>query len=292
MKIPIIALVLPVLAFSCGQQAKPPVEPGQYVKTIQEGDLARTYILRVPKNYDGKTNLPLVVLFHGWTGSAEDVEANTGFGDKADREGFILAIPNGTEGVGGLRGWNCGFLDLGKPKADDVKFTTDVLDQVERDLCVDPNRVYVAGHSNGAMMAYDLGAKLSGRIAAIAVVSGTIGIPGSQVADPEGPVSAIILHGKEDPTVPYDASHEGLIKAIPAPESAKWWAEKDGCKPPVESTAKDELIEDYTGGRNGAEVEFVTILDGKHAWPGGGRTHPAISATDMVWDFFRAHPKQ
>jgi len=289
MKLSLLALAL--LSFSCAHQAGLPDQPGQYVETTEENGLARTWVLKIPKGYDGETALPLVILFHGWTGSAKAIEATTGFGEKADAEDFVLAIPDGTEGIGSARGWNCSFLDLGNPKADDVKFTTDILNQIEGGIKVDPKRVYVAGHSNGAMMAYDIGAKLSDRIAAIAVVSGTIGVPGSQVSEPTAPVSAIIFHGKEDETVPYDASHDGLIKATPAPESAKWWADRDGCEAPAETKASDEVIEDYKGGRNGAEVEFVTILDGRHAWPGGLRGKPSIDATSMIWDFFKAHPK-
>ena len=36
--------------------------------------------------------------------------------------------------------------------ADDVGFVAALLDKVEADLCVDPNRVYLTGMSNGAMM--------------------------------------------------------------------------------------------------------------------------------------------
>src|SRR5579862_1087288 len=161
MKLAYLLLIAPLVGFSCSHSGKPHVEPGRYVKTLREGTLDRNYVLLVPKSYDNRTNLPVVVLLHGWTGSADDILANSGFGGKAEKEGFILAVPNGTDGIGQLTGWNTGFLNLGDPKADDVKFTSDILDQVEKDLCVDENRVYVAGHSNGAMMAYDLAANLS-----------------------------------------------------------------------------------------------------------------------------------
>lgn len=282
--------ILPLFGFSCTPlpSTKPHVDPGRYVKSIKEGDLTRSYVLRVPKAYDNKTKLPVVVLLHGWTGSADDVETRTRFGIKADQEGFILAVPDGTEGIGNLKGWNCGFLNLGVPKADDVKFVGDILDATEKDLFVDTDRVFVAGHSNGAMMAYDLGAKLSDRIAAIAVVSGTIGTDKEHVSEPATPVSAIIFHGRKDDTVPYDATSKGLIACTAAPDSAKWWADRDGCKPASHSSSNggNVVVDDYTDGRNSSEVELVSIGDGGHAWP-----KLAVAATDMIWDFFKAHPK-
>ena len=113
---------LAFLGLSCAHQGGLPTKPGQYTETIQENGLDRTYILKIPKSYDGKASLPLVLLFHGWTGDAQDIEGATGFGDKADKEGFILAIPNGTEGIGSERGWNCGFLNLGRKRPTQPNF--------------------------------------------------------------------------------------------------------------------------------------------------------------------------
>src|ERR1043166_4800404 len=179
MKFAYALLALPLFGFSCSapQGPKPHVEPGKYVKTIKEVGLERSYILRVPKAYDNKTNLPIVIVYHGWTSNAQQADVYTEFGAKSEKEGFILVIPDGTPGIGKLKGWNAGILNLGAADVDDVKLTADLLDQVEKDMYVDEKRVYIAGHSNGAMMAYDLGAKLSNRIAAIGVVSGTIGTP-------------------------------------------------------------------------------------------------------------------
>ena len=78
-----VFLALPLFGLSHGAPATPAVsfqaEPGRYVKTIQVGDTERSYIVRVPKQYDGKTKLPLVMLFHGWETSAAQAERYTLF---------------------------------------------------------------------------------------------------------------------------------------------------------------------------------------------------------------------
>src|ERR1700722_2026552 len=143
-------------------QAKKPVKPvpyttGEHTETIDEGGTKRTYLARVPTGYDGKKKLPLVVMLHGWTSSAKGVEVYTNMGKEADLDGFLLVMP---DGLGSPQGWNCGFLNLGGKDADDVKFLTDVLDEIEKKAKIDDKRVYFAGHSNGGMMAYVMGSKL------------------------------------------------------------------------------------------------------------------------------------
>lgn len=299
MKLAYLPLLLPLLGFSCAPASKPHIEPGRYEKTIKVDGIERSYILRVPKQYDNKTSLPVVFVYHGWTSTAKQAEAYTQFGAKSEKEGFILVVPDGTEGINKLRGWNCGFLNLGNPDADDVKMTSDILDSLERDMYVDEKRVYVAGHSNGAMMAYDLGAKLSDRIAAIAVVSGSIGTARNHIDKPTAPVSAIILHGTADPTVPYDSNTKALIQTTSAPDSAKWWAEQDGCAPVKRTEEQDGRIKIdlYPGGKSGAEVELISIKDGGHMWPNtlglrGPGSAADFPATDRIWDFFKSHPKK
>ncbi|OWY59791.1 hypothetical protein B7486_72665, partial [cyanobacterium TDX16] len=127
------------------------------------------------------------------------------------------------------------------------------------------------------------------RIAAIGVVAGTIGLPEKQVESPKGPVSAIIVHGKADETVPYDSTVQALIKSTSAPDSAKWWAEKLGCGPGVraERESGNLLVDSFNGGKDGCAVELVTIVDGGHSWPS-----EKISATDLIWEFFQSHPKR
>ena len=55
------------------------------------------------------------------------------------------------------------------------------------------------------------------------------------------------------------------------------------------------IIDTHVGGQDQTEVTLVTIVNGTHSWPGGSKEEnrtTEISATDMMWDFFVAHPKQ
>jgi len=58
-------------------------------------------------------------------------------------------------------------------------------------------------------------------------------------------------------------------------------------------------IESYEGCAAGTAVTLYTLHDEGHTWPGGTKwafwaDEPSreISATDEIWEFFRAHPKR
>ncbi|HLK16638.1 MAG TPA: PHB depolymerase family esterase [Fimbriimonadaceae bacterium] len=288
----------PVSQTKPGKTPPPVYSAGDHPETLKEDKVDRTYIVHVPKEYDGKHPIPVVMLLHGWTGSAKTVQVHTGMAAEADKDGFVLVAP---DGLGKPQGWNCGFLNIGGEGADDVKFLTDVLDEVGKKVKVDPKRIFVAGHSNGAMMSYVLGSKLSARIAAIGVVAGTIGFDQgpqqARVDAPAHPISALIIHGLLDPTVPYDHGEGLLQNCYSAPASAAFWAKADGIvgPPTVKSTAKGNIEERiWRSGR--IEVELITIGNGTHDWPGGvnwdgPETKTGLDAAERLWGFFKHHPK-
>jgi polyhydroxybutyrate depolymerase len=160
--------------------------------------------------------------------------------------------------------------------------------------------------SNGAMMAYRLASELSGRVAAIAAVAGTMA---TEDCRPQRPVPVLHFHGTLDEYVPFaggkgprsisGAHHRSVEQTIGA------WVRANGCReePTIEELpdrAKDGLKvtrRTYAGGRDGAEVVLVVIEGGGHTWPGRqpgtrvlGRTTMSVSANDLIWDFFQRHP--
>ncbi len=305
-------ILLPFVAAACTAAAPearqaPAKAPGRYVETVTAEGKARKYILRVPKGYDGTKPVPVVMVLHGWTGSADAAELYTRMGEKADKEGFVAVFPDGL-GNPGLQGWNVGWINLTgiNPGPDDVSFLTSVLDQVEKEVTFDKNREYIVGHSNGAFMANLMGSKLSGRLAAIASMAGSVGLnPEKEIPAPEEPISVLLLHGKADRMVAYEAGANALLKSIGAVESAKFWAKADGAsETPTTTKSADGKVETdrYTGGKKGTEVVLVSVEGAPHDWWGGlGRSSegkpvevPTYGApvADLVWDFFRTHPKQ
>src|SRR5258706_12239741 len=88
--------------------------------------------------------------------------------------GFVIAYPDGSNG-GRLfaSDWNGGACcgSAARDNVDDVGFISALVTEIGRNLPVDPNRIYIAGFSSGAIMAYHAACKLAPMIPGIAVVS-------------------------------------------------------------------------------------------------------------------------
>lgn len=297
-----LVVFLPLVGAACtaGVRASglpaPPKAPGRYVETLEWGGKTRRFILRVPKSYRGGRT-PVVMVLHGWTASAEAAEVYTRMADKAEKEGFVAVFP---DGIGNPKGWNAGFIDLtGMNKPDDLGFLNAVLDRVEGEIEVDRNREYVVGHSNGAFMANYMGAKLGNRLAAIASMAGTVGLrAGVEIPAPAAPLNVLLLHGKADGMVGYAPNSSAILINEGAVASARFWAKANGARLDPKTTTKGKVTVDrYQGGKNGTEVELVSVEGAPHDWWGGvGRNGdvPTYDApvADLVWEFFKNHPKK
>jgi polyhydroxybutyrate depolymerase len=294
--------LLPTLGFLASCASAQPTHglgAGRYVEKIPLGAISRSFILDVPASYRPNTPIPVVVVLHGWTATAALAEKYTGMQVEGESQGFVTVFP---DGIG--KGWNAGYINLTGQNPNDVQFIGAVLDRVETELDIDKNREYVCGHSNGAFMANYLGAELSSRLAAIGSVAGTIGVKDKTIPAPDSPISVILIHGRQDSMVAYGPDSKALLRGVGAEKSAEWWAQMDGCSPAPATTATDNgnvVTELFSGGKGDAAVELVSIGNGSHSWPGGWQfdtngkpvreTATGVDAADLIWKFFKAHPK-
>jgi polyhydroxybutyrate depolymerase len=272
------------------------------------GGRERTYRLHVPPS-GGEAKLPLVIVLHGGGGNGENAARMAQMDGRADHEKFFVVYPDGTGPVKGrLRTWstwNCCGYALNE-NVDDVAFIRELIRRLRDQYPIDRKRIYAAGLSNGAMLAHRLGCELADEIAAIAPVAGALN---SETCAPSEPVSVIVFHGTADEHVLYEGGmgvkqFPGAKPRVDRPVShaVSTWARVDGCAPvPQTETMGTVTKRAYASCRNGSEVVLYTIAGQGHAWPGGvpgignGNVDPPtreISATNLMVDFFLAHPKR
>jgi polyhydroxybutyrate depolymerase len=201
--------------------------------------------------------------------------------------------------------WNCCGYALNE-HVDDVGFVRELIRRLGDQYPIDRKRIYATGLSNGAMLAYRLGCELAGEIAAIAPVAGALN---AEACAPSEPVSVIVFHGTADEHVLYEGGAGG--KQFPGAKprvdrsvahGVSTWVRADACPPvPQTETIGTVTKQSYANCRNGTEVVLYTIAGQGHAWPGGipgirnGNVDlPTrdISATNLMVDFFLAHPKR
>ncbi|MEJ2101113.1 MAG: PHB depolymerase family esterase [Desulfobacterales bacterium] len=291
-------------------------QPGQYAESLIDGNRHRNYILHLPPQYGSQKDLPLVLAFHGGGGNALQLLDSCGLAAKADKEGFILVAPNGT---GRLRKrfltWNVGF-GFGyamRNHIDDIGFVRKLIEKLEDNLKIDPRRIFATGISNGGILCHFLAGALSNKISAIAPVVACIGgkkklsEPFIYPSTPEKPVSVIAFNGLLDQHIPYQGGIQQKSVAKPAYVTAaddmhSFWVKANKCRPQprVEVNHSDQYkVITYRGGLGGSEVVQYVIFNQGHAWPGGkkpwaGADPPStmVSANDVMWTFFKNHPRK
>ncbi|MBU0513162.1 MAG: alpha/beta fold hydrolase [Proteobacteria bacterium] len=246
---------------------------------------ARDFLVHVPSGYTGKRPFPLVVVLHGAFSTARLTERLTGFSRLADREGFIVAYPNGFGFLGLFQHWNaghcCGWAM--RTRLDDVGFVAEVIKFLSLRLRVDKRRVYLVGYSNGGMLAYRFAAERSDLVAAVAVVAGTVG---SRAADgrpqwsmprPKRMVPVIAFHGRQDDSVPYGGgrSSNGLpVHFVSTLDSVLFWARSNRCAwlPGTDMLNGGRVLRYSWCASSPAPVILFTLRAWGHQWPGGTET--------------------
>ncbi len=266
--------------------------------SIRFGGVTRDYRLYIPKAYTAGTQaVPLLLNLHGYGSNNVEQEQYGDFRAIADTANFLVVHPNGTLDGSNNRYWNT-FLPYALGGPDDVGFLSALIDSLSAKYRINAQRVYSTGMSNGGFMSYELACRLSGRVAAIASVTGSMAA--SHVADcaPTRAVPVLEIHGTADGTVPY----AGNSVFVPIPELVAAWARRNGCNPtPVITQVPDLDPNDgstaerqvFSGGRNGSVVEHYRIIGGGHTWPGApiniGVTNRDIDASKVVWRFLRRY---
>jgi polyhydroxybutyrate depolymerase len=268
---------------------------------IVSSGITRRYLLYVPKTYDRSKPTPLVISIHPaatWGAFEKNI---TGWNDVADEYGFIVVYPNGSgaffDGFGpGQHVWPMGPRSLPR----DVRFVSDLIDKLEAQYNIDPNRIYANGMSNGGGMAFALSCELADRIAAVGAVAAAH--MGSWSCRDSRPMPTIAFHGTSDRFAPY-LGGSSPIAPRPFANIPDWTAQvahRNRCQSdPIETRISASVRRlGYGNCAANADAILYTIEGGGHSWPGGrhlaewiaGPTTDEISASRIMWEFYVDHP--
>lgn len=250
----------------------------------------RDYILYIPANYSSGTPAPLVFNFHGYTSSAAIVKSRAAFEAIADTAGFIVAHPQGSD-LSGASHWNVGGWTAAS-KANDIGFTSAMIDSISANYNIDAKRIYSTGFSNGGFFSYQLACQLSNKIAAIASVSGSMTNMIKDNCNAQHPTPVLQIHGTADAVIAYGGSL--LAGSLAIDNVIGFWVDYNNCNATATTIAVPntnmndgstvELIV-HNGGDNGASVELLKVTGGGHEWP-GDTGNMDISASLEIWKFF------
>lgn len=293
--------------------------------SINVNGMDRIYLLHIPTDYDSNKPTSLVLSIHGYTDSAGGMESGTGMSYHADKYNYIVIYPNATnfKSEGRLiTSWNDLTCNASPGPAgpicsetadkypfpttcsesvskdcnwctcnDDIGYINQMLDETEANLCVDLNRVYATGMSNGGMFTHRLGCDLANRFAAIAPVAGTLARGFNCAPDSADQISIMNIHGRQDDYVDVtgkESSDGYFYTAIDDVMSLWASSESQSCDsevtvyPTIADGVNGMTCTQHADCKTGAEV-VSCWWDASHDWPTYG--------ADMIWDFFLKNPK-
>ncbi len=277
---------------------------GSKKQSIELGGSTREYLLHLSRSHDSSENLPLVIALHGYTDNPRLMEFYSGLSRKSDREGFVVVYPYGTKNDTDKNlSWNggscCGNGVLSN--VEDVQFINSLTDELIEKYKIDPERIYIAGFSNGGLLAHRIASETPERYKAIAVVSGAIGgkvykkLPPYIIPNPKKPVSMLLMHGMKDSRIPYKGglnnSKDGEFKSFK--ESSELWIQNNNCKGSLKTENKVSINESFENCENETRVELYSVKESGHMWFGGigelfkNLKGESISATSIIWSFFK-----
>ncbi|WP_316185257.1 MULTISPECIES: PHB depolymerase family esterase [unclassified Bradyrhizobium] len=261
----------------------------------------RSYKLLIPSRAEGR-QLPLVVMLHGCTQSADDFAAGTRMNFLGEEQSCFVVYPEQPSGASQSKCWNWFRTGDQQREGGEPSLIAGITRQVMRDHAVDSRRVYVAGLSAGGATAAIMAATHPDLYAAAGVHSGLAcgaarDLPSAlmamrqgagHTADRRSAVPTIVFHGDRDTTVHPANGDRVVAQATGAMRGTS--SVVHGRVPGGHAYTRTILTE--PSGK--VTSEHWTIHGAAHAWsggsPAGSYTDPkGPDATREMLRFFLAH---
>lgn len=273
---------------------------------IHDG-VQRSWMVFDPEGERPTAGRTLVIGLHGGTGNGRRAAAMMNFHGVRLHEPVVVVYPDGIDGA-----WNDGrgvaFRRHITDGQDDVGFLRALIGTMIESRGIDPDRVFVAGISNGAMMAARLACEAPEVVAGVAMVVGLMPTAIASSCRDDVAVRWIGILGDADPAMPFEggtirALGRSLGEVLSAGDTFEQAARRNRCGGPASSTRSDALASEGLGLRIEtyancmAETRMIVIEGGGHGWPGSGIGRRAewmfghnaqrVRATELILDFFR-----
>ena len=189
---------------------------------IVSGERKRVYYLFVPDQLSSETRVPLIVLLHGSNRTGDSLVEK--WKDLADKEKLVLAAPDSKNPAV----WSFG--------PDGPDFLRDVVEHVKSRYPIDSRRVYLFGHSGGAIFALLTSLMESEYFAAVAVHAGALRKQDAgYFEDAKRKIPVGLFVGNRDPLFPLEvvrstrdmfSSREFPVKLVEIPNHDHWYYDK------------------------------------------------------------------
>jgi len=265
--------------------------------TLMVDGLERTFVLDRPRQL--KPRAALVLVFHGFTSSAEEIRKASGFASLAEQHGFVVVYPQGSLDDQGRSFFNVGYAFHADSKVDDVRFMKTVVDRLVNDLKLDNRSVFATGMSNGGDMSFYLASQPKPMVKAIAPIAGTMMSSWSKDFAPPSRTSIMAVHGTQDDVTLWNGdleNRDGWGAYLGIETVVDLWTSGLALEALEVSERKDKtpprnakvILKRWSTKADSTEVLFYQLIGGGHDWP-KHLGNKQLSTADEVWAFFTKH---
>lgn len=263
--IKIVALIAFLLLTLASAQAEQRV-------TVKTADGPREAILS-PAQKPGPN--PTIIILHGATISAERMARASGFAEAAAERGFTAVFPEGK-----AQRWN-DARNTGRSNVDDVGFLNALAHQLIDAKIADPTRLYLAGISNGGMMAFTMICEPQSPFVGVATVIASLPSNLQATCHPPRPLAVVMMNGTADPMVPFGGGKVGFLgrrgTVLGVERTADIFAKAQGCGthtqamlPKMDKGEKTSVkLLTWANCLPGSSLRLYEIVGGGHQIPGG-----------------------
>ena len=295
-------------SLGCSKSLPADLRPGtpSINRTINSHGVQRTYLVHLPASYQANQPASLYFSFAGANRNASEQEGLSQFSDPEFNPDGVAVYPEGL-----TEHWLSNPAVDEDAKPNDIDFVLELLESLKGELCINEDRVYAAGKSNGGGLVNLLACNStsSSYFAAFASVSGAH--YKDRLAKECSPQKAFVpfleFHGLNDTTVPYDGKNgsDDLHSEYPVFEFVQAWAERNNCSNGAPASHVEDLFGDkvkrfsWTCGGNEDVVQHYQENDLGHIWPSIAANddcdqipkqcpdgHYVFNATRVIFDFF------
>lgn len=316
-------LILFTLAYLC-LAAPGQVFAGTWVvDSVSNQFGSRNYKIWVPSSYNGNSSVPLVMMLHGCTQSADDFAAGTQMNAVAESNNFLVVYPEQPSNANQSRCWNW-FESANQSRGSgEPSLLVAIVNKIKTSYNIDNARVYAAGLSAGAAMSVILGATYPDVFSAIAVSAGleykaATSLNNSFTALSQGgpnpnqqgtlafqamgsaarKVRVIVFHGSRDFTVNTVNGNQVISQWAQTNDLADDGSDNNNITDTPASTVSGTVTGGYNfttfkyNDPNGATLMEKWIVENMgHAWSGGSTAGSFVDpkgpkASNEIWRFF------
>lgn len=310
--LPLLTIIFISWFFVNGCQGPPPeIPPGPKEVQFGHDNYIRNITFHIPKKLR-KRRRSLVLCLHSGDETPESFARITrrGFDKLSESNNFIVGYPEALN-----KFWNDAREDSISlshyNEIDDVGFIEKTIEYAIDSFKVDPARIFVAGLSEGGLMAFRLACEIPQKIKGFASVAASLSLDQLVDCNADTTISLLAINGTRDPILPYeggqimmDEQESGSVLGIE--DAISFWLKENQCE--EKSTTRDIANRDtfdetrsekitYSDCKYGNKIVLIRVNNGGHTWPGGrqyegqrniGKTSRDFDATDEIWKFFKS----